>query len=190
MSVGIQPHMPVLAAPTRWDAHYNVLKRFQQIHPALAEMTREELGYASQAEHGEEWLAVSGAYPHVRPLCDLLGVFARCTQEMQAAKLVTLSRVPGMVDRLLRGTSAKASEGEHQADYGAAACRRGEAPAGAATDSLVHFRRLPRSGTGFESIATRTRATRWACSTWLLCVPAELERIFSLARVAAAKSTC
>lgn len=106
--------MPALAAPARWDAHYHVLKRFQQIHPALAEMRRKELGHASQAEYDEERLAVSGAYPHVRPLCSLLGVLVRCTQEMQAAKQVTLSRAPGMVGRLLHATSAEAREGAHE----------------------------------------------------------------------------
>jgi hypothetical protein len=104
----IEPLMPVVPAPTRWDSHYYVLDRFLRIQKALEVMTYGALGYESRTDYDEVWMNLRLHSSLLKPLCELLGVFARCTKEMQAAKRVTLSRVPRMVDRLLAATSDEA----------------------------------------------------------------------------------
>jgi hypothetical protein len=98
---GLRVLMPVYPVKTRWNSHYDALRRFVDIAPGLEAMTHSMLGLATAADRAElvaQANATCAAAPHVLAL---LEPFDAWTRRLSAAGSVTLSLVPRAVGELL-----------------------------------------------------------------------------------------
>jgi hypothetical protein len=93
--------MPVYPVRTRWNSHYDALRRFVEIAPGLQRMTHHMLGLTTSER---DKLAVQAATtlaaaPHV---LDILRPFDAWTKRLTEARAVTLSLVPRAIGELLQ----------------------------------------------------------------------------------------
>jgi hypothetical protein len=93
--------MPVYRVKTPWNSHYDALRRFVNIKPALDAVPLDVLGI-SQSSDGYDLAAQSDATFAAAPYVpETLEPFVRWTTVLSAASSVTISLVPCAVNELL-----------------------------------------------------------------------------------------
>ncbi|MCW5672852.1 MAG: hAT transposon family protein [Hydrogenophaga sp.] len=104
--------MPVYPVRTRWNSHYDALRRFVEIAPGLQRMTHTMLGLATAAERDELALQAAATLAAAPLVLDVLRPFDAWTKRLTEARSVTLSLVPRAIGELLQVAQTPAAGGD------------------------------------------------------------------------------
>ena len=107
-------HMPVYPAKTRWNSHYDALRRFVDIYPALCATAGRVLGSMTAVQINQV-LSLADATVLAAPyVLATLEPFVRRTTRLSAASTVALSLVPRAVGELLNLSMAPIVTGDYR----------------------------------------------------------------------------
>jgi hypothetical protein len=106
--------MPVYPAKTRWNSHYDALRRFLEIYPALRAIAGRVLKSMTAAQINQLLLQEDATVPAAPYVLATLEPSVRWTSRLSAASTVTLSLVPRAVGELLNLSMAPIVTGDYR----------------------------------------------------------------------------
>jgi len=100
-AMGLPVLMPVYPVKTRWNSHYDALRRFVDIKPALGAFTHRVLGLTDQVELIALQVQAGCTFSAAPYVLETLQPFVHWTTRLSSSSSVTLSLVPRAIGELL-----------------------------------------------------------------------------------------